>query len=438
MQPHLSGDDRVACVHPPGVRADRAPEAPRVVAVHEGVVACGVGAQFGVVLVAARASGAPLGQRPTNLAANKDDPELGADPRATTPSCSATTREGPPVPGPRTPHQRVPTVITGQVRLRRMIPRHQLRPVAAPGRAGGRRRRPRPDVRLRRAPEPQFKFVQRRGQRRQARRAGPADRHAGRRPFTIPNRPIRRSLRAAQFRGDRGRTASLPACARCAGSPISTPQLEDCVMADRLSPDAGPRRSTVRHTDVYTFGAATSSGPGTDVFPATAATALFSDALSYRSASAGDSHDGQRDQATLADADDTPSRLVVIPDDGPDNTVQAGACAPPARRCRSRRGEVDRAVYGSSRGRGWTRSSSTWPPTATRELERLALRAERRQRLDGADVLGVVLELDSHRARPRPRPAARRGRRDPDLRRIPRARGPAEIKTFILGAKVRS
>ena len=70
--------------------------------------------------------------------------------------------------------------------------RHQLRPVAAPRRAGGRRRRPRPDVRLRRrAPGPAVRVRpaavgQRRQVHRRARRAGPADRRAGRRRVHHP------------------------------------------------------------------------------------------------------------------------------------------------------------------------------------------------------------------------------------------------------------
>ena len=74
VQPHLAGDDRVAGVHPPGVRADRALEAPRVVAVQEGVVALWVGAQLRVVLVrgqgerrAARPAPDELGGQPLLL-----------------------------------------------------------------------------------------------------------------------------------------------------------------------------------------------------------------------------------------------------------------------------------------------------------------------------------------------------------------------------------
>ena len=68
VQPHLADDRRVARVHPPGVRAERALEAARVVAVQEGVVALRVGAQLGVVALG--------GQRQRRAAAPAPD-ELG-------------------------------------------------------------------------------------------------------------------------------------------------------------------------------------------------------------------------------------------------------------------------------------------------------------------------------------------------------------------------
>ena len=67
VQPDLAGDDRVARVHPPGVRADRALQSPRVVAVHEGVVARGVGAQLGVVLVRGQGQRRAAGPAPDEL-----------------------------------------------------------------------------------------------------------------------------------------------------------------------------------------------------------------------------------------------------------------------------------------------------------------------------------------------------------------------------------
>ena len=67
VQPDLAGDDRVARVHPPGVRADRALQPARVVAVHERVVALGVGAQLGVVLVRGQGQRRAAGPAPDEL-----------------------------------------------------------------------------------------------------------------------------------------------------------------------------------------------------------------------------------------------------------------------------------------------------------------------------------------------------------------------------------
>ena len=135
-------------------------------------------------------SGAPLA-----LAPDKDDPELGADPERNNAflygddprglkcpvgvarPADERARRGHHRPGPAAPDDPA---------------RHQLRPVAAPRRAGGRRRRPRPDVRLRRrAPGPAVRVRpaavgQRRQVHRRARRAGPADRRPGRRAVHHP------------------------------------------------------------------------------------------------------------------------------------------------------------------------------------------------------------------------------------------------------------
>ena len=65
----LADDDRIAGVHPPHVRADRALEALRVVAEHEGVVAVRVGAQLGVVLVRSQRQRRPARPAPDDLGA---------------------------------------------------------------------------------------------------------------------------------------------------------------------------------------------------------------------------------------------------------------------------------------------------------------------------------------------------------------------------------
>ena len=62
-------DDRIARVHPPHVRADRAFEALRVVAEHEGVVAVRVGAQLRVVLVRREGKRRPARPAPDDLGA---------------------------------------------------------------------------------------------------------------------------------------------------------------------------------------------------------------------------------------------------------------------------------------------------------------------------------------------------------------------------------
>ena len=129
-------------------------------------------------------SGAPLA-----LAPDKDDPELGADPERNNAFLYGDDPRG--LKCPVGSHARRmnarDAVVTGQVAAAPDDPaRHQLRPVAAPRRARGRRRRPRPDVRLRRgAPGPAVRVRpaavgQRRQVHRRARRAGPADRRAGR------------------------------------------------------------------------------------------------------------------------------------------------------------------------------------------------------------------------------------------------------------------
>ena len=60
--------ERVSRVGPSGVRARRAPEPSRVVAVEEGVVAGGIGGQLGSSRSGHSSSGAPLCQRPTIFA----------------------------------------------------------------------------------------------------------------------------------------------------------------------------------------------------------------------------------------------------------------------------------------------------------------------------------------------------------------------------------
>src|SRR4029450_7115969 len=108
-------------------------------------------------------------------------------------------------------------------------------------------------------------------------------------------------------------------------------------MADHFS---GPRALTdpaCDITDVFTF--PSPERPGhlvlvLDVFPAATATALFSDALSYRfrlrpvtATSAG------APPAFVAGAAESTFEIsfaVPFPDDGPDSTVQAGTCTTPS------------------------------------------------------------------------------------------------------------
>jgi hypothetical protein len=91
---------------------------------------------------------------------------------------------------------------------------------------------------------------QRRQVHRRARRAGPADRPY-RTAASSPSRTVRSAAASGvlpDFVVNRGgEYCFMPACARCAGSPISTPELRRFVVADHFS---GPRallRPRVRH-----------------------------------------------------------------------------------------------------------------------------------------------------------------------------------------------
>ena len=69
MQTHCADDDRVAGVRPSDVRAERAFEATRVVAVHVGVVAFWVGTKFRIVLVRSQCQRRATGPTPDDLGA---------------------------------------------------------------------------------------------------------------------------------------------------------------------------------------------------------------------------------------------------------------------------------------------------------------------------------------------------------------------------------
>ena len=159
-------------------------------------------ALLGAKMVGRWQSGAPLALSP-----ERDDPELGADPRA---QQRLPLRRRPAwiqVPGRRA---RAPRQPAGRPRRRGKRqrpppphdpPRHELRADAARGRARGRRRRPRDHLRVRRrAPEAPVRVRQdpvaerRHLHRRPAEKdplVGPND---GSGSFTIPQRPIRRRL----------------------------------------------------------------------------------------------------------------------------------------------------------------------------------------------------------------------------------------------------
>ena len=140
-----------------------------------------------------------------------------------------------------------------------------------------------------------------------------------------------------------------------------------------------------------------------DVFPAAAATALFSDALSYRfrlrpvtATTAG----GR--PAFVAGADEYTFEIsfaVPFPDDGPDSTVQAGTCTTPsgveipfepASRSRPRC-----TVCGSSPGRGWTVLHRPGRRTGHPQAGAAGVQARGMNAVDGADVLSIILELDT-------------------------------------------
>ena len=155
--------------------------------------------------------------------------------RATTPSCTATTRAACKCPLGAHARRMNPrdSVVTGEVRLHRMIRRGtSYGPTLPARRAGGRRRRPRDHVRLHRgAPGAAVRVRQDAvGQRRQvlrrARRAGPAGRAERRRrpvhcPAAADPSAAARSC-PASWSTAAASTASSPACAPCAGSPSST------------------------------------------------------------------------------------------------------------------------------------------------------------------------------------------------------------------------
>ena len=177
-------------------------------------------------------SGAPLALSP-----ERDDPELGADPRRNNDFLYGDDPRG--FKCPAGAHARARTRATRSTTRERQRPppphdpaRHELRPDAARGRARGRRRRPRDHLRLRRrAPQApvrvrQDPVAQRRHlHRRPAEKdplVGPND---GSGTFTIPQRPIRRRLQDLPpfvvTRG--GEYCFAPACERCAGWPSWTP-----------------------------------------------------------------------------------------------------------------------------------------------------------------------------------------------------------------------
>jgi len=178
------------------------------------------------------------------------------------------------------------------------------------------------------------------------------------------------------------------------------------VVADHFS---GPRAladPASDITDLYAF--PSPERPGhlvlvLDVFPAAAATAMFSDALSYRF---------RLRPVTVTTVGGTPAFVtgpeeymfdfrfaVPSPDDGSDSMVQAGTCIPPG-------GveipfwvgeEMSTELHGLRIFAGARRDPffiDLAAEQATHALERLAFRPEGVNSVDGANVLSIVLELD--------------------------------------------
>jgi hypothetical protein len=177
-------------------------------------------------------------------------------------------------------------------------------------------------------------------------------------------------------------------------------------MADHFS---GPRAladPASDITDVYAF--PSPERPGhlvlvLGVFPAATATALFSDALSYRfrlrpvtATTAG----GR--SAFVAGADEYTfdvSFAVPSPDDGPGSMVQAGTCTTPGgAEIPFRVGEEKSTEMHGLRIFAGARLDPFFidlaAEQATHALERLAFRPEGVNAVYGADVLSIVLELD--------------------------------------------
>ena len=178
-------------------------------------------------------------------------------------------------------------------------------------------------------------------------------------------------------------------------------------MADHFS---GPRALSDPAsdiTDVYAF--PSPERPGhlvlvLDVFPATTATALFSDALSYRFRlrQVTATRAGGR-PAFVAGADEYTFEIsfaVPSPDDGPDSTVQAGTCTTPSGvEMPFRTGEEKSTEMHGLRIFAGPRLDPFFidlaAEQATHKLERLAFRPEGINAVDGADVLSIILELDT-------------------------------------------
>ena len=225
--------------------------------------------------------------------------------------------------------------------------------------------------------------------------------------FTIPNRPIRRRLHgAARFRRQPRRRVLLHA--RPAGAALARRSrhlsARRFVMADHFS---GPRAladPASDITDVYTF--PSPERPGhlvlvLDVFPSAAATALFSDALSYRfrlrpvtATTAG----GR--PAFVAGADEymfEVSFAVPSPDGGA--VVQAGRCTTPSGvEIPFQVGEEKPTEMHGLRIFAGPRLDPFFidlaAEQATHKLERLAFRPDGVNAVDGANVLSIILELD--------------------------------------------
>ena len=224
--------------------------------------------------------------------------------------------------------------------------------------------------------------------------------------FTIPSRRSAAACRGCPTSSSTAAasTASCPACGRCAGSPTSTPELRRSVMADHFS---GPRAladPASDITDVYAF--PSPERPGhlvlvLNVFPPAAPTALFSDALRYRfrlrpvtATTAGGTRRSWPAPTSRRSTSDSPLRRR-----GRRAAVQAGTCTTPGgAEIPFRVGEEQPTEMHGLRIFAGPRLDPFFidlaADAANHELERLAFRPSGVNTVEGANCLSIVVEFD--------------------------------------------